>query len=135
MMVYVFGNKDIEEDKNAFLVAEYLEGKIEGVDFKFVGIEDEISFETEKPIIMDVVLGIDEVTLFDDIDKVILPPRVSAHDMDLGFQLKYLKKIGKIKQAMIIGVPMEWSAKQTAKYYERVISILRKLVAQDIQGS
>lgn len=130
MMVYVFGNPDIEEDKNAFLVAEYLEGKILEVDFKLMEISDEISFENENPVIMDVVSEIDEVTLYDDIDKIIMPPRVSAHDFDLGFQLKYLKKIGKIKNITVIGIPMKEKID-----YERIISMLRKLVAQDIQGS
>ena len=134
MMVYVFGNQDIKEDKNAFLVARYLEKKMPEIDFKLMGINDEISFQNENPVIMDVVDGIKEVMLFDDIDKVIMPPRVSAHDFDLGFQLKYLRKIGKIKSALIIGIPME-SAKQIEEDYERVISILRKLVAQDIHGS
>lgn len=129
-MVYVFGNKDIKEDKNAFLAAEYLKGKIPEINFKFMEISDEVSFDNENPVIMDVVLGINEVILFDDIDKVEMPPRVSAHDFDLGFQLKYLKKIGKIKKAMIVGIPMKEKID-----YERIIFILRKLVAQDIQGS
>jgi hypothetical protein len=133
MRVYVFGNIDIKEDKNAFWAAEFLKKKISGIDFKLMEISDEVSFDSENPVIMDVVAGINEVTQFDDIDEVELPPRVSAHDFDLGFQLKYLKKIGKIKKATIIGIPM--SAKQTAKDYERIIFILRKLVAQDMQGS
>jgi len=28
----------------------------------------------------------------DDLDKLVLPPRSSVHDFDLGFQIKYLKK-------------------------------------------
>ena len=140
MKVYVFGNTDIKEDKNAILVAEILEKKMSSftkvsadkpeIEFKLMGIGDEVNFDSENPLIMDVVLGIDEVTLFDDVDEVELPPRVSAHDFDLGFQLKYLKKIGKIKEAKIIGIPMKEKID-----YERIIFILRKLVAQDIQGS
>jgi len=38
--------------------------------------------------------------------KFQLPPRYSAHDFDLGFQLKYLKKLGKINAFIIIGLPM-----------------------------
>lgn len=136
MRVYVFGNIDIDEDKNAVLAAKFLREKMSSftnvsadkpeIDFKLMGIDDEVKFETDHPIILDVVEGITEVMLFDDIDKVVLPPRVSAHDMDLGFQLKYLKKIGKIKKAMIIGVPMKGKID-----YDRIHLILRKLAGEE----
>jgi hypothetical protein len=54
----------------------------------------------------------------------------SVHDFDLGFQLLYLKKLGKLKNFLIIGIPMKGEIN-----YLRIQSILRKLVAQDIQGS
>ena len=130
MKVYVFGNPDIKEDRNAFLATDYLRDKMTEIEFKLMDISDEVSFDSENPVIMDVVLGIDEVTQFSDIDEVELPPRVSAHDFDLGFQLKYLKKIGKINKATVIGIPMKEKID-----YERIIFILRKLVAQDMQGS
>lgn len=130
MKVYVFGNPDIEEDRMAILAGEKLKERLPEVEFKFMGIDDEISFSEGNPIIMDVVAGIEEVEIFENIDEVILPPRVSAHDFDLGFQLKYLRKIGKISGALIIGIPMKKDVD-----YERIYSILRKLVAQDIQGS
>jgi hypothetical protein len=53
-----------------------------------------------------------------------------VHDFDLGFQLKYLQKIGKLGEVTIIGLPIN----KTPDYL-RIQSILRKLVAQDIQGS
>ena len=62
--------------------------------------------------------------------RIVLPPRNSVHDFDLGFQLKYLKKLGKLGKVTIIGLP------QTGEIdYDSIHSILRKLVAQDMQGS
>jgi len=83
-------------------------------------------------ILMDTVVGLEEVTILTekDLEKLEFPKRATVHDYDLGFQLRYLIKLGKIKNVKIIGLPARGDID-----YERVRSILRKLVAQDIQGS
>lgn len=83
-------------------------------------------------VILDTVTGIRDVAFIegDEIDKLILSPRGSVHDFDLAFQLRYLKKIDKLGKITIIGVPQEGEAD-----YSRIQSILRKLVAHDMQGS
>ncbi|MFC1648838.1 hypothetical protein ACFL1B_05250 [Nanoarchaeota archaeon] len=55
---------------------------------------------------MDVVQGIDEVKLFDDIETFEQHKPSSLHDFDLGFFLKLLKEAGQVKgKVTIIGVP------------------------------
>jgi Ni,Fe-hydrogenase maturation factor len=133
MKVYVFGNKDVPEDKKAIEVAERLEDAIEGVSFVFVGLNEDVPFVDERhALILDTVNGIRDVALIegDEIDTLILSPRGSVHDFDLAFQLRYLKKIDKLGKITIIGVPQQGGAD-----YSRIQSILRKLVAHDMQGS
>jgi len=133
MKVYVFGNEDLIEDKRAFEVAEKLEGKIENVNFVKVKPNEDVPFIDEKfVVILDAVQGIEKVTEIkdDDLDRLVLPPRSSVHDFDLGFQLKYLKKIGKLGRVTIVGLPMQGEVD-----YFLIQSILRKLVAQETQGS
>jgi hypothetical protein len=48
----------------------------------------------------------------------------------LGFQIKYLKKIGKLGKVTIVGLPMQGELD-----YLRIQSIFKKLVAQEMQGS
>jgi len=133
MKVHVFGNIDVPDDNNAILAAKELENKIPGVSFIFVKPNEDVPFIGEKRVvILDTVAGITQVELIEgnDIDKLISPTRGSVHDFDLGFQLKYLKKLGKLGEVFIIGLP------QAGKIdYFRTQSILRKLVAQDMQGS
>jgi hypothetical protein len=83
-------------------------------------------------VILDSVRGMREVALIsgDDIDRFVPPPRGTVHDFDLAFQLKYLKKIGRLGEVYVVGIPQEGQVD-----YSRVRSILRKLVAQDMQGS
>ena len=133
MKVYVFGNEDVPEDRRAIEVAERLIDTLEGVSFILVRPNEDVPFADEKRVVvLDTVQGIRDVTLIegDKIDELILSPRGSVHDFDLAFQLRYLKKIGKLREVTIVGVPQEGEVD-----YLRIQSILRKLVAHDMQGS
>ena len=131
MKILVLGNREEKKDKRAFEVVERL-GKMKGVEFEEVGLNQDIPTDRDNLIMIDTVAGIEKVELLDenDIDKLVVEPRNSAHDYDVGWQLRYLKKIGKLKRIKIVGIPMEGKID-----YERIQLILRKLVAQDIQGS
>ena len=133
MKIYVFGNQDINEDNTAFSMANKLKEKIYGIEIVEVKPNEDLPFVGEENVVlMDTVEGIDKISLINgsDLDKVRLTKSVSVHDFDLGFQLKYLKKIGKLKQFTIIGLPKGKKAN-----YLRIQSILRKLVEQEMQGS
>lgn len=133
MNVYVFGNEYVAEDNRAIEVARELEGAIEGISFVFVNPNEDVPFVNERHVvILDTVQGIREMTLIegDGIDGLILSPRGSVHDFDLAFQLRYLKKLNKLGQVTIIGVPQKGEVDHL-----RIQSILRKLVAHDMQGS
>ena len=133
MKVYVFGNAYVAGDGRAVRVARELEGDIDGISFVFVKPNEDLPFVDERHVvILDTVQGIKEVTLLegDITDRLILSPRGSVHDFDLAFQLQYLKKLNRLGEVTIIGVP------QVGKEdYLSIQSILRKLVAQDMQGS
>ena len=133
MKVYVFGNKDAPGDEGAIEVAEGVGGAVDGVSFVFVGPNEDVPFvDEERVVILDVVHGMREVALIsgDYIDRFAPPPRGTVHDFDLAFQLKYLKKIGRLGEVHVVGIPQDGEVD-----YDRVRSILRKLVAQDMQGS
>lgn len=66
----------------------------------------------------------------DEVDRLISSPRGSVHEFDLAFQLKYLKKLNKLGEVTIIGMPQKGVVDHL-----RIQSILRKLVAHDMQGS
>lgn len=132
MKLYVFGNPDHNEDKSALSLAHKLKD-IDNLHIIFIEPNQDLPFTGENHVyILDVIQGIDKITFITekDIDSILLSPRNTVHDFDLGFQLKYLKKLGKLKKITIIGLPYGKEADQALFH-----SILRKLVAQDIQGS
>ena len=130
MKIYVFGNEDSEIDNLAIKVVKNLKN-IENINFIFIKPNEDLPSEKYLTLI-DTVVGLSEVTLLteDDLDKLVLSTKNTVHDYDLGFQLKYLIKLGKIEKIRIIGLPLSKIID-----YERIQSILRKLVAQDMQGS
>ena len=133
MNVYVFGNEHVAEDNRAIEVAGELQNTIEGVSFIFVGPNEDVPFADEPRVfILDTVQGIEDVALVegDEIDTLVLSPRGSVHDFDLTFQLRYLKKLGKLGEVTVIGIPQEGELNHL-----RIKSIFRKLVAHDMQGS
>jgi len=137
MKIYYFGNQDYKEDSAAFEIVKKLEGEswVDSVSLEFIYVkpnQDLPFIDEEEVIILDVVDGLSKVTLIEDSDlnKLKLFSSSSAHDFDLGFQIKYLKKLGKLGEVSIIGIPMKGSIN-----YSSIHSIVKKLVAQDIQGS
>ena len=132
MKVYVFGNEDLPEDRKAIEAAKQLDGAMDGVSFIFVKPNEDVPFADEsRVVILDAVQGIEEVALIEG-DETEEPssPRGSVHDFDLAFQLRYLRRIDKLGDVSIIGVPREGRVD-----HARIQSILRKLVAHDMQGS
>jgi len=133
MNIYVFGNDHVEKDTKAIEVARKLEDTIEGISFVFVKLNEDVPFANERRVvILDTVEGIQDVALVDRdrIDGLLLSPRGSVHDFDLAFQLRYLKKLNKLGEVTIIGIPQEGEVD-----YLRIQSIFRELVAHDMQGS
>jgi Ni,Fe-hydrogenase maturation factor len=133
MNIYVFGNDHVEKDTKAIEVARKLEDTIEGISFVFVKPNEDVPFANERRVvILDTVEGIQDVALVDRdrIDGLLLSPRGSVHDFDLAFQLRYLKKLNKLGEVTIIGIPQEGEVD-----YLRIQSIFRELVAHDMQGS
>lgn len=130
MNVYVFGNEDTKIDNVAIKVATELKGKINDVKFIFIKPNEELPPFGQKVVILDGIDNTNEIKILEGLDKILLSPKVSAHDYDLSFQLKYLQKLGKLGEVIVIGLPL------TGKIdYELLQSIFKKLVAQDIQGS
>jgi|SRR5215207_1861561 len=133
MNIYVFGNEYVAEDRRAIDVARELEDTVESISFVFVNPNEDVPFVNERHVvILDTVQGIQNVALVegDRIDELTLSPRASVHDFDLAFQLRYLKKLNKLGEVTIIGIPQVGEVD-----YLRIQSIFRKLVAHDMQGS
>ena len=118
MRILVFGNPYLEYDSLALKIASGL--KLEGVSFVNCSSPEQILNE-KFDCILDVVDGISEVKVFDNL-KMLNPHRMfSLHDFDLTFFLSLMEKIGKIEKIKIIGVPMGYDEVKAKGEVEKML--------------
>lgn len=104
MNIYVCGNPLVDNDSMPFKILKVLRASLPEINF--IEYDPTENFPDDDPVyIIDSVLGIKEVVELDDIDQFEMPPNFSAHDVDLIFHLKLLRKLGKLPVVKIFGVP------------------------------
>ena len=105
MKVYCFGNEFLENDSLAKEIADTI--SIPGIEFIKCNDPSEVVLDSGEIIILDVVEGISDVIVIEDLDKLKENNLVSLHDFDLSFFLKLLKSINQVGKIKIIGIPMK----------------------------
>ncbi len=132
MKILVFGNPLVKEDALALQIMPQLQELFPEIEFKEFDPTESLENEGEHLKILDVAKGIDKITVLDDLNHLQLDKVYSMHDFDLGYSLKLLKKMGFIKTVKILCLPMNFPEEEAINQSQL---ILRKWVAQDIQGS
>ena len=114
MTIYLFGNPDHPQDNLALLSASQLIKNYpqlsKVIDFRFIKPNQDLPFLNQEHVyIMDTIKGIKKITIIEDknLNQLKLTHSSSVHDYDLSFQLKYLKKLGKIDKFTIVGLPIK----------------------------
>ncbi len=122
--IYIFGNPLLNFDNLPIKLAPELQKKFPDINFIIQDPNENIKPSADgELIIIDTVVGIDEVVIINNVEKLEIEKIYSMHDFDLAFNLKLLKKIGKLKKVAIFGVPPELN-KQTA--LEQLLKKLKK---------
>ena len=102
--IFIFGNPDLEIDSLPLQILPELQKTLPEIEFIIKDPNEEWNVP-EEMVIIDTVVGLDKVTIFDDIDEFVGAPQVSMHDFDALTNLRFLKKLGKLKKIKVIGVP------------------------------
>ncbi|MEM4555104.1 MAG: hypothetical protein QXT25_04625 [Candidatus Anstonellaceae archaeon] len=121
--VLVFGNPLALHDSAAIKIARKLSSKIKDVEFVHFDTSEDLEKEGDKVAILDVVVGLKEprIVKIDELELSDAP--LSLHGFDLAWNLLLLKKIGKLKEAVIIGVPPT----KPLSHIQKVEKLIRKL--------
>lgn len=109
--IYVFGNPLVEIDFIPLKIVEKLKDEFPDLVFEAVDPNENFPPDGEKDLtILDTVMGIKEPTLLDlnDFDRPGGRKKtpISPHDYDLLLHLLLLRKMRKIRNVKIIGVPI-----------------------------
>jgi len=124
MRVLVFGNPVAAGDSAAVKIADRLEGKLAGIEFVRFDTAEDLEKEGSEVAIMDAVAGLRSPRLI-SLEELELPEKpLTLHGFDLMWNLLLLKKLGKIKKAVIIGVPASRPVKESLP---KVRKLLEKL--------
>ena len=121
MTIFVFGNPDLPADSLPLRIVPALKKLCPNVIFKIQDPNEEWEVP-EELVIVDTVFGINEVKIFDGLECFENAPRVSLHDFDAVTNLRYLRKLGKIKKIKIIGIPPMVSEKKATNSVAAIIS-------------
>jgi Ni,Fe-hydrogenase maturation factor len=121
--VYVLGNSLVDGDSLPLKIIGQLREIFPKIEFVELDPTENL-LEEENLVLIDTIVGIDKVRVLtlEDLDKVELSPRNSVHDFDLGFQLKLMKKLGKVKNVKIIGVPVDYNQKMAVGEISKVLT-------------
>lgn len=123
MTVFVFGNPDLPADSLPLKILPALKTRFPEINFETRDPNEEWEVP-EELIVIDTVVGIEEVTVFDDLAAFQNAPRVSLHDFDAFANLRYLQKLGKLKKIKIIGFPKTITENEAT---ETTVSFLQQM--------
>jgi Ni,Fe-hydrogenase maturation factor len=130
--IYIFGNELLDFDNLPIKLAPKLKKLFPGINFIIQDPTENIKpayakASAGKPprdgelIIIDTVMGIKKVTVINEIEKLETEKIYSMHDFDLAFNLKLLKKIGRLKKLAIFGVPPVYDKNITLNELSKLI--------------
>ncbi len=120
--IYVFGNPLLDFDNLPIRLAPELRKKFPDIDFIIQDPNENIKLSASgELIIIDTVMDIDEVIIINSIEQLETGKIYSMHDFDLAFNLKLLKKIGKLKKITIFGVPPKLNKRVALEQLSKLI--------------
>lgn len=105
-VIHVFGNPDIVMDSLPLRILPNLQERFPNIVFRKLDPNEEWEIP-DVFVLVDSVMGLSELHVFNHLDEFSKSPTVSMHDFDALFNLRYLAKLGKLKHVRVIGVPPE----------------------------
>ena len=133
-IIYIFGNPLLPFDNIPLKLVPKLAEYFPEIEFIIQDPNENLEPQNGELVIIDTVegacpapsmgrCGVKKISVITDIDKIKHEPSCSLHDFDLGFNLKLLAKIGKLKKIKIFGVPMKIDEEKALK---RLAELIKK---------
>lgn len=120
--IYIFGNPLVEFDSLPLKLTPQLKKSWPEFNFVVTDPNENLKPVNGELIIIDTVINIQKVTLFNDLNKIQLNQIYSLHDFDLAFNLKLLQKLGQLNKVTIFGLPPHLSQHKALKQLNQLIA-------------
>ena len=109
MHIYVFGNPDIVMDSLPLTLMPKLAEALP--EHTFVNLDPNEDWDVPRHmVIIDTVVGLEEPRVFEGLEHFMKAPRMTCHDFDAYANLLLLKKLGKVDDTIILGLPPGYDA-------------------------
>lgn len=102
--VFVFGNPDLPTDALPPRIAQELGRRFPALRFEVKDPNEEWDVPRDL-VVVDTVLNIPKITLFDGLEHFERSANVSVHDFDAYANLRLLQKLGRLDRVRVIGIP------------------------------
>lgn len=133
-IIYVFGNPLLDFDNLPIKLVSKLKKLFPEINFVIKDPNENLKPEKGELWIIDTVVTTsaqcpvpsyrNKIIVIEDLDKIQLGKIYSAHDFDLGFNLKLLAKIGELKKVTIFGVPARMEEREALRQLAKLIGEL-----------
>jgi hypothetical protein len=120
--VYVFGNPDIEIDSLPITLLPKLRTRFPSHTFTVLDPNEEWAIPKDI-LIIDTVVGIDAVTVFENLTSFLQTPKMTCHDFDAYTNLQFLLKLKKLDSVRIIGIPPRMPQEEALRELTQLITV------------
>ena len=125
MQIFVFGNPDIAMDALPIQLLPVLRNALP--DFTFMTLDPNEEWDVPRQmVIVDTGVGLEEPRVFEGLNHFMKAPRMTCHDFDAYANLLLLKKLEKIDDTVILGLPPGYEADKAVEWLTISISTLSK---------
>lgn len=107
MKIFIVGNALVDVDSMPLRIKPLLQKEFPNIEFVEFDPTENFPENVHEFCMVDTVKGLAEPRIFTDIDQFLNKKGVSMHDFDLAWEMKLMKKTGKLKKITIIGVPVK----------------------------
>src|SRR4030042_2660287 len=110
--VTVFGNPVEVKDNLAVKLVPELKKRFPEIEFQIVGPTESLEPPSDPWIILDVAVGIDKVTVVEDLRDLERVRGDGAHDYDVYLELALRQKLGQLGRIELILIPAKMDEKR-----------------------
>lgn len=126
MNILIFGNPLLKIDNTPVKLIPDLQKAFPNHTFLHIDPTENLEQYGPSLTIIDTIQDIKQVKILKlqtlkDFQHIILPNSLSMHDFDLSLNLRLLKKLGHIKTATIIGIPMKIPKQKALKEITNIL--------------
>lgn len=127
--IYYCGNPLVEKDSLPFRLVPELKQLFPDIAFIHHDPSENLKPDHGRFVAIDTVINTDRVLAITDPAQISGNTAYSAHDWDLGLNLRLLCRLGEIKEFLIIGVPPTGDRK---KIIAEVTAIIKKYFRENV---